>query len=201
MPPGHDTQLANLQDEPRWHQADSDKYESEGEGERYEFGQECLDRVSLALGGNTIVPLASTLLPALTQDAGDWRKRHAALICLSQIAEGCVKVLSKNIPGLADLCLAVRTQPLTSIFLNGTPCAACRCLHGVPLNTHSMGIMYLTEIIPRHHAVGEFFAEVCYAYLAACKIGTFLICSILASARWCCDSRVSKSALTRRVQH
>jgi hypothetical protein len=100
---------ASPQDDPRWHAADSDKHESEGEGERYEFGQECLDRISLALGGNTIVPLASTMLPALMQDA-DWKKRHAALICLSQIAEGCVKVLTKNISGLADLCLMVRTQ-------------------------------------------------------------------------------------------
>ena len=99
------------QDEPLWHNADSDKHESEGEGERYEFGQECLDRISLALGGNTIVPLASTMLPALMQDS-DWKKRHAALICLSQIAEGCVKVLTKNISGLADLCLLVRASPL-----------------------------------------------------------------------------------------
>ncbi|BDA40930.1 Importin-5 [Coccomyxa sp. Obi] len=98
------TFLLDIEDEPLWHNADSDKHESEGEGERYEFGQECLDRISLALGGNTIVPLASTMLPALMQDP-DWKKRHAALICLSQIAEGCVKVLTKNISGLADLCL------------------------------------------------------------------------------------------------
>jgi hypothetical protein len=46
------------------------------------------------------------------QDA-DWRKRHAALICLSQVAEGCVKVLQKNLPSLADMCLQVRacSQP------------------------------------------------------------------------------------------
>ena len=45
-------------------QADSDRYESEGEGERYEFGQECLDRIALAIGGNTIVP--ARLQPALS---------------------------------------------------------------------------------------------------------------------------------------
>ena len=58
------------QDDERWHRADSDRYESEGEGERYEFGQECLDRIALALGGNTIVPLASSLLVTLLQARG-----------------------------------------------------------------------------------------------------------------------------------
>jgi len=36
--------------------------------------------------------VASQCLPAYASDAADWKKRHAALICLSQIAEGCSKV-------------------------------------------------------------------------------------------------------------
>ena len=97
----------SAQDDPRWHNADSDRYESEGEGERYEFGQECLDRMALALGGATVVPLASRYLPALLADR-DWRQRHAALICLAQIAEGCVKIMHNNHSGLVDMCLQVR---------------------------------------------------------------------------------------------
>lgn len=54
-----------------------------------------------------MAPLASGLLPTLLQDP-DWKKRHAALICISQIAEGCVKVLVKNVHGLADMCIQVR---------------------------------------------------------------------------------------------
>ncbi len=96
-----------LQDEPNWHRADTDKYESEGEGELYEFGQESLDRLALAMGGNTVAPLAARLLPTLLAEP-DWKKRHAALICISQIAEGCVKVLVKNVRGLADMCMQVR---------------------------------------------------------------------------------------------
>ncbi|CAL5227386.1 g10339 [Coccomyxa viridis] len=96
--------LLDIEDEPNWHRADTDKYESEGEGELYEFGQESLDRLALALGGNTVAPLASSLLPTLLQDP-DWKKRHAALICISQIAEGCVKVLVKTVRGLADMCM------------------------------------------------------------------------------------------------
>ncbi|KAK9821719.1 hypothetical protein WJX81_003315 [Elliptochloris bilobata] len=114
--------LLDIEDDPRWHNADSDRYESEGEGERYEFGQECLDRMALALGGNTVVPLASAYLPALLAD-GDWRRRHAALICLAQIAEGCVKVMTKNLSGLVDMCLQGLSDPHAKVRW-----AACQAL-------------------------------------------------------------------------
>ena len=45
-----------------------------------------LDRLSIALGGKTMVPLVAKALPALLADA-DWRRRHAALMMLSQVAE------------------------------------------------------------------------------------------------------------------
>ncbi|MQM19389.1 hypothetical protein Taro_052393 [Colocasia esculenta] len=56
------------------------------------MGQECLDRLSITLGGNPIVPVASELLPAFLA-APEWQKHHAALITLAQIAEGCSEVM------------------------------------------------------------------------------------------------------------
>ncbi|KAA6426387.1 MAG: Embryo defective [Trebouxia sp. A1-2] len=87
--------LLDVTDEAEWHQADSEQYQAEGEGDLYEFGQECLDRIALALGGKTMVPLAEQALPQLMTDAR-WEQRHAALICLAQIAEGCAKVMLQN---------------------------------------------------------------------------------------------------------
>ena len=37
---------------------------------RFQFGQECLDRISMSLGGNAIVPAAGLLLPAWLQVGG-----------------------------------------------------------------------------------------------------------------------------------
>ena len=90
--------------------AETDETETEGEGERYEFGQECLDRLALAVGGNTLAPLAAPALGRLLISP-EWRSRHAALICLAQIAEGCAKVLLKQIKGLVDMCMKVRPAP------------------------------------------------------------------------------------------
>ena len=82
--------LLDIEDDPQWYSADTEEEDS-GETADYEVGQECLDRLAISLGGNTVLPVASQLLPAIINDS-DWKKRHAALITLAQIAEGCAKV-------------------------------------------------------------------------------------------------------------
>ncbi|KDD75633.1 hypothetical protein H632_c581p1, partial [Helicosporidium sp. ATCC 50920] len=97
--------LLDVEDAPEWHTAEEDKDEDAGEGELYEFGQECLDRVSLALGGKTLLPSVARALPALQADASSWQSRAAALIALAQIAEGCAKVMAREAGPLCDLCV------------------------------------------------------------------------------------------------
>jgi len=53
---------------------------------RMSVNQECLDRLAIYLGGNTIIPISSEFLPAYLADP-DWRKHHAALITLTHIIE------------------------------------------------------------------------------------------------------------------
>jgi len=95
--------LLDIEDEAEWHSA-LETHENAGEGELYDVGQDCLDRLSIAIGGNTIMPLAGQLLPVLLKDE-DWRKRHAVLITLAQIAEGCQKVLLTQISSAVDCCV------------------------------------------------------------------------------------------------
>lgn len=83
--------LLDVEDDPAWYSAESED-EDAGETSNFSVGQECLDRLSISLGGNTIVPVASEKLPAYLA-APEWQKHHAALIALAQIAEGCSKVL------------------------------------------------------------------------------------------------------------
>jgi hypothetical protein len=65
-----------------------------------------LDRIALSLGANTVAAAAGALLPVLLADA-DWKQRHAALITIAQVAEGCVKVFVKQTDALTGLCLQV----------------------------------------------------------------------------------------------
>ncbi|KAM7523124.1 hypothetical protein LguiA_013026 [Lonicera macranthoides] len=95
--------LLDIEDDPAWHTADTED-EDAGETSSYSVGQECLDRLAIALGGNTIVPVASEQLPAYLA-APEWQKHHAALIALAQIAEGCSKVMIKNLEQVVTMVL------------------------------------------------------------------------------------------------
>ena len=53
------------------------------------------------------MPIATALLPQWAVDP-DWKKRHAALICLAQIAEGCVKVMMQHLDSLVSMSLKAR---------------------------------------------------------------------------------------------
>ncbi|KAE8677193.1 Calcium ion binding [Hibiscus syriacus] len=95
--------LLDIEDDAAWHTAETED-EDAGETSNYAVGQECLDRLAMALGGNTIVPVASELLPA-SLAATEWQKHHAALIALAQIAEGCSKVMVKNLEQVVSMVL------------------------------------------------------------------------------------------------
>ncbi|KAK8938099.1 hypothetical protein KSP40_PGU009686 [Platanthera guangdongensis] len=101
--------LLDIEDDPVWHGAETDD-EDAGETSNYSVGQESLDRLSIALGGNTIVPVASELLPQYLS-APEWQKRHAALITLAQIAEGCAKVMITNLEQVVSMVLSSFGDP------------------------------------------------------------------------------------------
>ena len=73
--------------------------------------------MALSLGGNTMMPLVGRLLPGLMADP-DWKQRHAALICLAQIAEGCVKAMLGHLDGLVSMCLQVSARRLAAAALS-----------------------------------------------------------------------------------
>ncbi|XP_071735518.1 uncharacterized protein [Rutidosis leptorrhynchoides] len=95
--------LLDVEDDPAWHSAEVE-HEDAGESSNFSAGQEYLDRLSIALGGNTIVPVISEIFPAYL-GAPEWQKHHAALIALAQIAEGCSKVMTKSLEQVVSMIL------------------------------------------------------------------------------------------------
>ncbi|XP_019083178.1 PREDICTED: importin-5-like [Camelina sativa] len=95
--------LLDIEDDPAWHTAENED-EDAGETTNYGFGQECLDRLAISLGGNTILPVASQVFSAFFA-ASEWQKHHAALIALAQIAEGCSKVMIRNLEQVVSMVL------------------------------------------------------------------------------------------------
>ncbi|XP_073225971.1 threonine--tRNA ligase, mitochondrial 1-like [Cicer arietinum] len=95
--------LLDIEDDPTWHTAELED-EDASETSNYSVGQECLDRLSISLGRNPIVPVASEQLLAYLATP-EWQKRLAALIALAQIAEGCSKVMIKNLEQVVTMVL------------------------------------------------------------------------------------------------
>lgn len=95
--------LTDIEDDPAWHSAEAE-YEDAGESSNYEVAQECLDRLAISMGGSSVLPAAAEVLPAYISDQ-DWRKRHAALIALAQIAEGCAKIMTKSLESVVNMVL------------------------------------------------------------------------------------------------
>ncbi|XP_060209818.1 uncharacterized protein LOC132636808 isoform X2 [Lycium barbarum] len=110
--------LLYIKDDPAWHSA-LDASDDTGATSYYSKGKKCLDRFSLALGGKSIAHVAIEQLSAYSA-APEWEKRHAALIALGQIAEGCSKVMIKNLDQVMAMVLNCFQDPHPRV-----KCAAC----------------------------------------------------------------------------
>nr|GFA71929.1 importin-5 like [Tanacetum cinerariifolium] len=92
--------LLDIEDEAAWHSAENED-EDAGESSNYSVGQECLDRLAIALGGNTIVPVASEQLPAYLA-APEWQKHLAALLSTDLGPDLQVNYHARVLPALAS---------------------------------------------------------------------------------------------------
>nr|XP_016483704.1 PREDICTED: importin-5-like isoform X2 [Nicotiana tabacum] len=101
--------LRDIKDKPSWHSSEIWNDQA-GVTDNYIYGRECLSRFSKALGGKTIAPIALEQLDAYLI-VPEWEKRHAALIALSQIAEGSSKVMMKYLEQIMNMVLHAFQDP------------------------------------------------------------------------------------------
>jgi importin-5 len=73
-------------------------------------GEQDIDRLARKLGVKTIIPPAFSFLPALL-GSSDWRQRHAALMAISSMAEGCEKYMKTELSRILDLILPPLSDP------------------------------------------------------------------------------------------
>lgn len=87
--------MAELDEEDNW--ADSDELLDEDNDCNNVIAEAALDRLACGLGGKTILPLVTASVPGMLANS-DWKQRHAALMALSAVGEGC----SKQMEGMLD---------------------------------------------------------------------------------------------------
>ncbi len=65
-------------------------------------GEQTMDRLANKLGGSIILPPTFTWLPRMIA-SGSWRDRHAALMAISAISEGCQELMEGELDKVLDL--------------------------------------------------------------------------------------------------
>lgn len=81
--------MLEVEDDPDWLTADNTEADDDNSSNAI-AGETSLDRLANALGGKAILPHIIANIPQMFQSE-DWHYRHAALMAISAVGEGCVK--------------------------------------------------------------------------------------------------------------
>jgi len=78
--------------------------------ENHVAGEQCMDRLANKLGGPALLPPTFNWLPRMMNSAA-WRDRHAALMAISAISEGCRDLMLGELDKVLELVLPALKDP------------------------------------------------------------------------------------------
>lgn len=96
-------------DASEWNNED-DIVNSEDAEEVYSAAKQSLDRMALKLAGAVILPPLFQWLPRMI-GSQQWRERHAALMAISNVAEGCRDVMMAELDKILDIVIPCLDDP------------------------------------------------------------------------------------------
>ncbi|PGH00256.1 hypothetical protein AJ79_08270 [Helicocarpus griseus UAMH5409] len=96
-----------LEDEDATEWRESEDLDLEESDKNHVAGEQCMDRLANKLGGQVILPATFVWVPRMMSSTA-WRDRHAALMAISAISEGCRDLME----GELDQVLALVTPAL-----------------------------------------------------------------------------------------
>lgn len=73
-------------------------------------GEQCMDRLANKLGGAAVLPPTFNWLPQM-MISNSWRDRHAALMAISAISEGCRELMENELDKVLDLVVPALRYP------------------------------------------------------------------------------------------
>nr|CAG4640621.1 EOG090X00U8 [Eulimnadia texana] len=100
--------MTDLDEDPDW--STSDDLTEEDNDSNNVVAEAALDRLACGLGGKTILPHVVQNIPMLLSNP-DWRFRHAALMAISAVGEGCHKEMEPMLNQIMDGILNYLTDP------------------------------------------------------------------------------------------
>lgn len=111
--------------------------------DHYSEGLEAMDRLSIAIGGKTLLPFAfaPSQIPGYLQDQR-WQARHAALMVISQISEGSQKQIMQQLGEIVNMVIKYFQDPHPRVRY-----AAINCIGQIATD-------FSPELQQNYHAVG-----------------------------------------------
>jgi HEAT repeat protein len=100
--------MFDLEDNPEWYEADDENEDDDDDNAT--VGETSLDRLATALGGKTVLQPCLNLIAPIMQSE-DWKFRHAGLMALSTIGEGCHKQMEAMLEQIIDSILPFLRDP------------------------------------------------------------------------------------------
>ncbi|KAA8499564.1 Importin-5 [Porphyridium purpureum] len=118
--------MLEIEDESEWYAKDDDDDDAM-DYTNFDAGQESLDRLAISLGGKTVLPIAFTLIPQFLNNADSWTHRHAGLLALSQIGEGCERQIEDQLGHVIALALQRFGDPHPRVRWAAINCVGQMC--------------------------------------------------------------------------
>ncbi|KAG0362852.1 importin subunit beta-3 [Gamsiella multidivaricata] len=101
------TELDDEEDETWYTSDDLDEEDPEANSET---GERAMDRLARALGGKAILPISFVYIPQMLASK-EWKARHAGLMAVSAIGEGCVKAMEGELAKIIQMVLPFLKDP------------------------------------------------------------------------------------------
>ncbi|KAL8882256.1 MAG: hypothetical protein Q9198_000720 [Flavoplaca austrocitrina] len=99
-----------LEDEDASDWNNTDDLEAEESDMNHVAGEQCMDRLANKLGGAAILPPTFKFLPEM-MNSNSWRDRHAALMAISAISEGCRELMETELDKVLGLVVPALRYP------------------------------------------------------------------------------------------
>ncbi|XP_033637766.1 importin-5-like isoform X2 [Asterias rubens] len=91
--------MVELEEDPEW--AMGDDVDDDDADSNAVAGESALDRFACGIGGRTMLPQIKVTIPPMLQNP-DWRYRHAALMAISAVGEGCHKQMENMLGQIVE---------------------------------------------------------------------------------------------------
>ncbi|KAF8926778.1 hypothetical protein BGZ58_010915 [Dissophora ornata] len=101
--------MTEVEDDDEWYS--SDDLDDEDPEDNHVIGEHAMDRLARALGGKVMLPVSFVYIPQMLGSKEDWKARNAALMAVSAIAEGCVRIMEVELGKVINMVLPFLQDP------------------------------------------------------------------------------------------